>query len=371
MNGIPYNSVSAYKITQKGEAKLLSFIGKTVKELMDETADADLIFRTDRNINYQALLNKDTKLYQSEGEASAEYIFYTHHKSAKEHVLLTQEECLSFVPLEIHKTMKKFTPTYLTEKIVLGISGDGHSNTLLKSLLNIGVNRKSLFPVIMMGIPDWDKGLEHAQKICAEAGLPLCVITAEEVGTLLGCKRKNWAETFAIFYPDADLEVIEILAVCLTLSHVAKEIGTNFVITGLNLEDILSESFYAVMQGADIPSFPQRTIDNINFLYPLYRCPKRILGGFYSKFSLDNYLDRYPSDLYWRAISYYLAQSVSTILLGAEFMLVDGFQRLSMKHPEALEYHDMLGFSTKLGLSASVFKRWRSYLAGEPISEKT
>ncbi|AGF74159.1 hypothetical protein BAnh1_02760 [Bartonella australis AUST/NH1] len=370
INDIPYNSVSAYRISETGEAELISFIGKSVGDLIKEVEGADFIFRTDRNINYQALLTKDTNLYKPAGKIAAEYVFDTHGQGAKEHVLLTQEECRSFVTSEVRKAMEKFAPTYLSEKIVVGISGGGDSNTLLKSLLDIGVDSRALVPVMMMGIPDWDKGLPRAQEICAEAGLSLRVVSAQEVGLLLGRDNGNWAEDFETFYPSSDLEVIGTLAVRLALSSVAREIGTGLVITGINLEDILAESFYAVMRGENLSPFPRRPLDGVDFLYPLYRCPKRILDGCYPKFSLENYLDRYPSELYWRAMSYYLAQSISTTLAGAEFMLVDGFQNLSAKNPAVPEYYDILGFSAKPGLTAAEIQKWRAYLTGKAVGGK-
>lgn len=136
------------------------------------------------------------------------------------------------------------------------------------------------------------------------------------------------------------------------MSSVARAEIANLVVTGMNLEDVLAEYFYKVMRW-ELPSpFPKMLKDSNNFCYTLYRCSKRIIDSCYPKFSLDNYLAHYPSILYWRALSDYLAQSASTVVTVSEVKLIDSFQSLSEAAQLLLTYVEELGFSADSDLSS-------------------
>jgi hypothetical protein len=47
--------------------------------------------------------------------------------------------------------------------------------------------------------------------------------------------------------------------------------------------------------------------DGINFCYPLYRVPKKLLDGCYPEYALANYRERSVGVMMGRAIPYYLA----------------------------------------------------------------
>lgn len=145
---------------------------------------------------------------------------------------------------------------------------------------------------MMLGIPDWDRGVSRAQRLCDDIGLELYFVHSNEVGQLLGTAGTNWAGNFKKAYPESDLEVIGTLAVWLVLSHVSRKFKTNLVVTGLNLEDLLAESFYNIMRGKNILPFPVCEVDAIRICCPLYRCPKHILDGCYLNYALENYLAR-------------------------------------------------------------------------------
>ncbi|MDE9544412.1 hypothetical protein KKJ06_05520 [Xenorhabdus bovienii] len=364
VNGIPFNSVSAYKVDYMGNSQVIPFLNKKVAELVDELEGASLVFRADRNIDYASVINKHIDLYQDpNAEPTAEYTFDNHDGENKKHILFSQKECHEFVKLEVDKFKEQFAPAYSDEKIIVGISGGGDSNTLLTSLIHSGIKKENITPVMIMGIADWDKGLNRAYKVCQEVGLQLLVMEKEEVNKIIrGTEGGHWAEDFEKFYPDSDLEVIGTLGIRLVLSHVARQNKTNIIVTGLNLEDILAEAIFSMIKGESLSSFPIRKIDGIQIWYPLYRCPKRILDGCHPKFSLDNYMDRYPSNLYWRALSYYLAQSVSTVSSGIEFMLIDGLQKISYRNPIELEYYDELGFSAIPDIPENILSMWSEYI---------
>lgn len=367
-NRIPYNSVSAYKLDDTGKPECIPFQTSTVKELEEQHKGFDIVFRADRNIDYQAIIGKNLDVYRdADSVPTAEYTFDNHDGSSKKHVFMSQEECHEFVNREVLKFTGNFVEDYTNKNIVVGISGGGDSNTLLTSLIYSGIPKENIIPVMMMGIADWDKGLHRAHKICEDVGLKLKVVESNEVDVIIRGETNggSWAEDFERCYPESDLEVIGTLGIRLVLSHVARENDTNIIVTGLNLEDILAESMYSIIRGENLSPFPVRTIDNIDIWYPLYRCPKRILDGCHPKLSLENYMDRYPSNQYWRACGYYLAQSMSTVSAGIEFLLVDGLQKQSQQNPLELSYYKELGFSALPNIPSELLEKWRQYINKE------
>ncbi len=369
IHGIPYNAVCAYKVFQDGNVEVLPFLGKTVQQLLADLGEEELIFRTDRNIDYNSLLDRRRNIYSKvDDQIVAEYIFDNHKGKNKEHVFFSKEECRSFVSLEVSKFKDNFFSFYSGEKVIVGVSGGGDSNTLLQSLIEVGIPKDSLVPVMMLGIPDWDTGVSRAQKLCTDIGLELHLVHSNEVGQLLGVTETDWAGNFRKAYPESDLEVIGTLAVRLALSHVARKLETNLVVVGLNLEDLLAESFYNIMRGKNISPFPVREVDAIRICYPLYRCPKRILDGCYPKYALENYLARDRSHIYWRAVSYYLSQSMSTILPGIEFMLIDGLQKMSTRNAFECKFYEKLGFSAEPHLTTEEITKWLNALSGNKKS---
>jgi len=250
---------------------------------------------------------------------------------------------------------------------VVGVSGGGDSNALLSGLLGSGKFEKSqIIPVMMMGIPDWDLGLERAQSQCADLGLDLQIVGSDEVNTLLGrsSNERDWVGDFESTYRDSDLEVIGTLAVRLALSAIARRHNAQAAVTGLNLEDILAECLLATLRGEPPLPFPTRQIDDVTFWYPMYRCPKKIIDGCNPKLSLQNYADRYPSYMYWRAAAYHLAQQIGCAQVGMEFQPLQGFQALSKKSPRKPIYKSELGFSIAADVSDQHLSKWRKFISG-------
>jgi hypothetical protein len=133
-------------------------------------------------------------------------------------------------------------------------------------------------------------------------------------------------------------------------------------VTGLNLEDILAECFFAAMKGILPPPFPVRPVDGMPFWHPLYRVPKKIIDGCYPKFSLQNYNDRYPSRMLGRAIPYYVAQSMHGIMPGIEFDLLNGFKELSKLNKSYGFYDSELNFTILEPVSDDLKKKWKKFV---------
>ncbi len=68
--------------------------------------------------------------------------------------------------------------------------------------------------------------------------------------------------------------------------------------------------------------------------------------------------------MYWRAVSYYLSQFMSTVLFGIEFMLIDGLQKISTCNAFELKFYEKLGLSTEPHLTTEKITKWLSALSG-------
>lgn len=359
-NKIPFQSMSFFG---KKEDQFSPIIGlhRTIGSLV---SSFDTIFiKADRNIDYNRTINKNIKIKSSLLPVS-EYTFPSEDSEELHHFEFSQSDCQKFVIKKVISFLKNDVVIHPTAKIVFGISGGGDSNTLLMSFLESGlVQREQLIAVMMLGIPDWDKGKTRAEAICKNHGVELRYIEAEKVNELLGKPQKSdWVEDFEKVFPNTDLEVLGTHCIRLALEYVAEKTSAQAVVTGLNLEDILAECFLAVMRGKLPPPFPVRKIDGLDFWHPLYNIPKKIIDGCYPKYSLENYNDRYPSHMLGRAIAYYLSQSMHGCLPGIEFDLLSGFKELAKLHDTYGVFDNELGFSTVESVSRDMKSKWQQFI---------
>ncbi|MBU1538367.1 MAG: hypothetical protein KKC29_02830 [Alphaproteobacteria bacterium] len=364
VEGIPSSSTSLYGKRHHSEA--LQLIGTSRRSINSLISSFDeILIRPDRNIDYASIIGRETTIATTE-EPVASYNFVSHGSDAPSvNKEFSQAECRDFVAKNVCDFLDKITVD--ERPIVVGVSGGGDSNTLLHALAaDSRISVSQLVPVMMLGIPDWDRGVDRAREICADLGLELRIVDRSQVNKLLGRSGSDdWPSAFEAHYPDTDLEVIGTLAVRLALSHVARDVGAQAAVTGLNIEDLLSECLLSVFRGRPPLPFPVRTIDGVDIWYPLYRTPKRLIDGCNPKFSLQNYDDRYPSVLYWRALSYYSAQQLATNVPGLEFVLLDGFQALATATKRTPVFSESLGFSAASDLADENIAKWQTFLASQ------
>ena len=358
-NKIPFQSMSFYGV--KGEEFSL-IIGINFPLSSFITVYDNIIIKADRNIDYRKSISKNIKI-KSVPNPVSEYTFPDEAGEALLHFELSQSDCQKYVIDEVTKFLKNEVSIDPKRKIILGVSGGGDSNTLVMSFLKSDlIDRNQLIAVMMLGIPDWDRGKSRARVICQEHGIELRFVTAEKVNQLLGRPpEKDWVEDFEKVFPDADLEVLGTHCIRLALNHIAKETDAQAVVTGLNLEDILAECFFATMKGKLPPPFPVRPVDGLPFWHPLYRVPKKIIDGCYPKLSLQNYNDRYPSRMLGRAIPYYVSQSMHGIMPGIEFDLLNGFKEISKLNKSYGFFDPELKFSTLDPISNELKSKWKQF----------
>ncbi|MGN2254283.1 hypothetical protein ACFWZ4_12955 [Frateuria sp. GZRe12] len=355
LNRIPPSAVSFY-IQEAGRLSLVTNVLAKIKDAVPP--GSSLVIRPDRNINYHEVIPEEL-LTDVGADDVSEYFFPNDSRS---HILkgLDSEECKAFVYERVHAASQEHISPAKNAPLVVGVSGGGDSNVLVGSLLAAGFS--NIHPVMMMGIPDWDKGRSRAQEICDSHGVPLRVLESDEVGRLLGVvSGRNWVQAFEEVYPDVDLEMLGTLAIRLALTAVAKEVGAKVVVTGLNLEDLLGEAIMCVLEGQPPLPFPIRSVGDVDIFYPLYKCPKKIIDGCFPKYSLANYEDRFPSRLRGRALAYYLAQSMNGLIPGIEFDLLEGFAKIA-RNWESMHFDPELGFTVLRSISPEARARWKSFL---------
>jgi NH3-dependent NAD+ synthetase len=103
------------------------------------------------------------------------------------HFEFSQSDFQKYAIDEVKKFLKNNVSIDPAKKIILGISGGCDSNTLIMSFLKSDLlNRNQIVAVMMLGIPDWDRGKSRAEVICQEQGIKLRFVTAEKVNELLG-----------------------------------------------------------------------------------------------------------------------------------------------------------------------------------------
>lgn len=355
--------MSFYAKTNSGH-KIFTGLHETLGEISARTEE--IVIRPDRNIDYDTIINKSVNI-QKTSSASAEYTFSSHSQNHLSHVELSPEDCKNFVAEKVKSFFTNIPEYDPTKKVVLGISGGGDSNTLIESFLASGfVQREQIIAVMMLGVPDWDKGLPRAKEICDIHGVEFRTVTSDQVNNLLGRRSdSDWITDFEKHYPDSDLEVLGTLGIRRSLTYVAQQVDAQAIVIGLNLEDLLAESLLRLVQGELPLPFPIREIDQVRLWYPLYECPKKILDGCHPKYSLQNYLDRYPSKLQPRALCYYMAQTLHAVAPGFEFDLLRGFEKLSGSNRDFATFDPDLGFSTLGQVSLRGRMKWRRFLGGE------
>lgn len=338
--GIPTTQVSTYLNSRQGE---LTLFVKPRQPMEEYVGDAEVIIFPNRNIDYQALLGGDDIVRERPGASTWLRIREGGPGRAGGFVteLLGPAQAQEFVAAQVKEAL--LISGVEDEPLVVGVSGGGDSNALLGAIVKSGlISRENILPVMMLGIPDWDKGADRAANICAEHGLTLRTVPDEETARILGFTdpQRDWVTAFEQAFPGDDLEVLGVYGVRRVLESVALESGAKKIVIGSNLEDCLSDVLYYICAGKVPFPKPCGRMGKVDILYPLWLTPKAIIDGCYPKYSLENYEARYPSRMYGRAYFYYLAQMLVDAYPGAGQDILKGASKLSKELFQELPYDE-------------------------------
>lgn len=361
---IPFSAVSLF--TEEGNSsRRVVGADRSLLHLAPGSGER-VVLQFDRNLNYGPMLRPNVLRSQEDtAHAATEYIFSAGSFGHISHAYMTVEQCRSFVEESVSDFIHGDGNFILQQPaIVVGTSGGGDSNALLTALSRVLTGSDTqLLPVMVLGAPEWDTATTRAHALCEELGLTLETVSSEEVNRLLGRpdSRPNWLSDFRRHFPEEDPDVINTFAIRLSLLSRAKKHGVTSAVTGLNLEDLLAESFLRLAQGRQPLPFPVRKIDGVELCYPVYRVPKKILDGCHPKLSAQNYTERSVGIMTGRAVPYYLAQSMNSVLPGVEFDLINGFS--SLEHSE-ITFDSDLPFATLESIPDEARTRWMCYTEG-------
>jgi hypothetical protein len=338
--GIPVTQVSTYRESESGE---LALFVRPYEPIHEYLYDGILVIIPNRNVDYYALLGGEDIVREKPGASTWVRSRVSGPGVAEGFVteFLRPSEAMELVSSQVRDAL--LSSGVEDEPLVVGVSGGGDSNALLGAIVRSGVVAKeNIHPVMMLGIPDWDEGRDRAAEICDSHGLRLRIVPEEETARILGFVNtsEDWVTAFERQFPGDDLEVLGVYAVRRILEAAAVDQGASRIVIGSNLEDCLSDVLYYVCAGMVPFPKPCGKMGRVEILYPLWLSPKSLIDGCYPKFSLENYVARYPSRMYGRAYFYYLAQMIVDAYPGAGQDMLRGASRLAAERFEELPYDE-------------------------------
>jgi tRNA(Ile)-lysidine synthase TilS/MesJ len=367
-NDVPWSAVSVYVQRRSGgDPELTPCLDTRLADFEDAS---DVLLYFNRNVNPFIFSIADFQTIASDNPSSqaTEYVYQRldNESGTTESFLkkLSPEECQQIIADRVGDTVRRHVPA--GSDLVVGVSGGGDSNALLYGLSQLKDHDITVHPVILMGIPDWDAGVPRARALCEKYGLDLRVIEADEVKDLLGIPRDSVAliDRFEQEFQGDDFEFLGTLMIRLALSKAARDLGTSYICTGVNLEDIVCENLFRVSNGMKPAAFPIRAIGDVNLVLPLWLCPKRIIDGCFPKFSLENYDARYPCFSLGRNLYYSVIYSIQSQYPGYLEQMARGLSELSLKDPVEYKLNEQLGFYVERTVPFPLLHRFQRMLGG-------
>lgn len=365
-NAIPWSAVSVYAISQDGgDARLLPSLDARLHDL---AGTKELLLYFNRNINpfLFSLADVATVPTDSGGPHATEYFYQRldNGQSRADAYLkkLSPEDCRQVIADRVRDAVTGILPA--GSDLVVGVSGGGDSNALLYAFSRLADHGVRVHPLIIKGIPDWDEGVPRARDLCARYGLDLEVMEEGEVTGLLGIPRDGVSliDRFEREFKGDDFEFLGTLLVRLALAKKAREIGTPYISTGLNLEDVLCEALFRLSSGLTPAPFPKRVIGDVTMVFPLWLCPKRIIDGCFPKLSLENYDARYPCFSLGRNLYYSLIYSMQSNFPGYIEQFAHGLSELGQANPARYEFDEQLGFHVERFVPFPLRQKFRRML---------
>ncbi|MGO6944397.1 hypothetical protein [Rhizobium johnstonii] len=346
-NGVPWSAISIYGIRENDEkAELLSGLGKTI-ESFSEFSELRLYFNRNVNPFLFSLDAFNETGPEKPGEHETEFFYQVmanddgvaHTTLAK----LSPADCLNIVATRVKDVVTQHVEPGAI--IVVGVSGGGDSNAMLYGLSKAAEAGLDIRPIIAKGIPDWDVGVPRARELCEKYGLELTVLEETEMRELMGVPVDGLSlvERFEREFVGDDFEFLGTLMIRVALSKFADRIGTKYICTGLNLEDVVCEQMFRISSGMKPAAIPARVIGDKTLLMPLWMCPKRIIDGCFPRFSIANYEARYPCFSLGRNLYYSVVYNLQSTFPNYIETMAKGLSKLAEADPVEYKFDVGLG----------------------------
>lgn len=234
----------------------------------------------------------------------------------------------------VKNKISHFIETYSSAELtVVGISGGGDSNTLVKSIKSFStgrLNRKFVFFTLVFD-PLWpNSAAVRAAELCHEHNVQHSIYDTKKIEELLNMKRgldKCYGE-FCKKFGDDTSHFFGTFLISFAARRLCQEYKTDEYILGFNREDLLAELLFSLINGQKPLAFPIRQFDKIKLLMPLWEMPKLVLDACYPKYSLSNYKEKKDVTTFQRNVIYYLAHGIEDVYPNLGLSLMQGIQKI-------------------------------------------
>jgi tRNA(Ile)-lysidine synthase TilS/MesJ len=215
--------------------------------------------------------------------------------------------------------------------IIVGISGGGDSNTLVRSLTSFSEKKFTFFTIVLY--PLWPStAADRAAELCRENNVQHHIYDNKAIEELFEMK-KGLGECYKEYCKEFGIDTSHFFGtylISLLARKLCKKYRSKEYILGFNREDLLAEMLYSLMNGQKPLEFPIRHFGDIKLLMPLWEIPKKILDACYPKYSLSNYQEREMDDsgTFQRSLIYYLAHGVGDVYPNLGLTLMKGARKM-------------------------------------------
>jgi len=298
--------------------------------LQDINESSNVILQCIRNIDLKQILPQKTLNKKIENPINILRDYDIGNHDCEETVTEIDDNVAKDI---VSDKVKKFMQENSDENtLIVGISGGGDSNTLVKSLKDYSTQHSPTKKYLCFTLtldPIWpEEGARRAQELCQKYSVDHRIFDEKAIENFLGM-RASLQDFYKEFLNKFGRDTQNFFATYI-IARVARKLciqsKTNEFCLGFNREDLLAEIIFALMNGRKPLEYPVRMFDNMKLLMPLWDIPKKLLDSCYPKYSLENYQEREVGDergTFQRSLIFYLGHAFDDIYnnFGLSFMI--------------------------------------------------
>ncbi len=227
---------------------------------------------------------------------------------------MTRLESIEFIKTSVYSVLNNYKDQPdANQKIQIALSPGGDGRILAECVSNYNRDYPGVFDfycvICAVGFENEAEHIENAVELAQRFSFKYIVYDSEEGGKLLGYKKglDILSQEFLEKFPNDEPEIM--------LTYWVQEVnfksaivnGTNAIIFGYNMEDVLGEILYDMMTGVVNKPYPIRLDKGLKLIAPLYNVPKKVLDSLDISNSLRNYAQRIKPVATTRSIFYLLS----------------------------------------------------------------